>query len=75
VKKEYKWSVIKSVEIKKNGLELKNKIGSIRKINLPVNSNKQLEKLGNYLKQIAESKKINYKRELDSKLIGRKKDN
>jgi hypothetical protein len=60
-KKEYRWSSVKAVEVKKNRIELTKSIGSTEKIKLPVHTQEQVESLKNYLQQLSSTKKIAYK--------------
>lgn len=60
-KKEYKWSSVKAVVVKKNKIELTKKVGSTAKIKLPLHTEKQIENLRNYLRRVTNSKDIAYK--------------
>ncbi len=60
-KKEYNWSSVKAVEVKKNRIELTKNVGSTAKIKLPIHTEEQIEKLKNYLRQLSSSKEITYK--------------
>lgn len=60
-KKEYNWSSVKAVEVKKNRIELTKNVGSTAKIKLPIHTEEQIENLKNYLRQITSSKEIVYK--------------
>lgn len=59
--KQYDWSKIKAVEVKKNSIELTKNIGSTERINLPIHTETQMENLKNYLRQLTNSKEIAYK--------------
>jgi len=60
-KKQYDWSSIKAIEVKKNKIELTKSIGSKAEIKLPIHTEQQIEKLKKYLQQLTNSKEIVYK--------------
>lgn len=60
-KKEYNWSSVKAVEVKKNQIKLTKKVGSTAKVKLPIHTEKQIENLKNYLQQVTSAKEIVYK--------------
>ncbi len=59
-KNEITWEKIKGVRVSKNGLEIKNSIGSTEKIKLPLHTKSQLEELRSYLKQMTDIKGLEY---------------
>jgi hypothetical protein len=60
-KREYNWSSVKAVEVKKNRIELTKDVGSTDKIKLPVHTENQIERLKKYLQQLCRAKEIAYK--------------
>ncbi|PAU95811.1 hypothetical protein CK503_01765 [Aliifodinibius salipaludis] len=60
-KKQYDWSKIKAVEVKKNRIELTKSIGSTERIKLPIHTKDQVKNLKNYLQQVTDTKEIAYK--------------
>ena len=60
-KKSYDWSSIRAVTVKKNRIELKNRIGSTEKIKFPIHTESQAEKLKEYLREVSASREIEYK--------------
>jgi hypothetical protein len=61
-KKEYDWSSVKAVEVKKNRIELTTSVGSTEKIKLPIHTKDQIANLKTYLRQLADSREIAYKK-------------
>jgi hypothetical protein len=59
--KEYNWSTIKAVEVKKHTLELTRNIGSTERVKLPLHTDEQIEKLKTYLSQLTGTKEIVFK--------------
>lgn len=59
-KKAIKWDKIQSVRIDRNAISIKNKIGSIEKVKLPINTKEQISQLKAYLKRASETKNIIY---------------
>jgi len=59
-KKRFVWQKIKAVGVSKNVLEIKNSIGSTENVKLPIISRKKREELKEYLKQLTDSKGLEY---------------
>jgi len=60
-KKEYNWSTVKAVEVKKDRIELTKNVGSTDKIKLPIHTEEQIENLKKYLQELTSSKDIAFK--------------
>ncbi|PKD45171.1 EbsA family protein [Rhodohalobacter barkolensis] len=59
--KEYNWSTVKAVEVKKDRIELTRIVGSTDKIKFPIHTREQIENLKKYLQQLSSSKDIAFK--------------
>lgn len=59
-RKEITWEKIREIGVQNNLIEIKNRIGSTEKIKLPLHTKSQLEELRSYLKQMADSKGLEY---------------
>lgn len=59
--KEYNWSTIKAVEVKKHRLELTRNIGSTERISLPLHTEEQIQHLKTYLQQLTRTKEIAFR--------------
>ena len=59
-KTEITWEKIHEIGVQKNIIKIKNRMGSIEKINLPIHTKHQLEELKFYVKQMTEIKNLEY---------------
>jgi len=60
-KKEYSWSTVKAVEVKKDRIELTRNVGSPDKIKFPIHTVEQIENLKKYLEQLTGLKEVTFK--------------
>lgn len=60
--KEYNWSSVKAIEVKKHRIELTKNIGSTSRIKLPMHTKGQVNSLKEYLGQFTADKEIAYKK-------------
>jgi hypothetical protein len=60
-KKEYSWSSVKAVEVKKDRIELTTNVGSTDKIKLPIHTDEQIENLKKYLQQLSGLIEVSFK--------------
>ncbi|MCH8548631.1 MAG: hypothetical protein LAT80_07110 [Balneolaceae bacterium] len=58
--KKIEWEKVKAIGVNKNVIEIKNSIGSSEKIRLPFTTNKKREQFKHYLKQLTDSKGLEY---------------
>ncbi|MTI86930.1 MAG: hypothetical protein FH748_03060 [Balneolaceae bacterium] len=59
-KREITWEEVKGIGVNGNSIEFKNNIGSTERINLPVYTKNQLKELRSYLKQMTDTKGLEY---------------
>lgn len=59
--KEYNWSTVKAVEVKKDRIELTRIVGSTDKIKFPIYTGEQIENLKKYLQQLSGLKEMTFK--------------